>query len=126
MEDIKEIQIFLDLQGEPTHKGDICLSAGHGYCAYVSLKVESFICSLFKEMSLRNGPTDVYMTKDGRYFSLFELDCADKDFFKSRTFKKICNLHNVRFIILDNGSEYTQIMRDFRGQILIPSGYFNG
>ena len=115
--DVKKIQIFLNLQGEPNNANDICLSNSHGYYAYVSTEVDSFIYNLFKEMSIWNGSTDTYKTRDYRYFSQFELDCADKRFLKSHTFKKICQHYNVEFIIMDNGDNYRQIMREFWDQM---------
>lgn len=114
---VKDIQIFLDLRGNPTHKGHICLSSGHGHYAYVETGVGDFIRNLFKEMSIWGGSTDTHVTRDYRYFSQFELECADKDFFKSRSFKKICEHHNVNFVILDDGDDYNQIMREFWDQM---------
>ena len=114
---VKDIQIFLDLRGEPLNKGNICLSTGHGHYAYVAFGVDDFIGKLLKEMSIWNGSTGTHITRDGRYFSQFELACYDKPFFKSRTFKKICEHHNVKFIILDDGDEYNQIMREFWDQM---------
>jgi hypothetical protein len=115
--DIKKIQIFLDLEGNPSHKDSICLSTGHGHYAYVETSVDGFIYNLLKEMSIWNGSTNAYITKDYRYFSQFELDCADKAFLKSRTFKKICEHHNVNFVIIDNGGEDNQIARAFWDQM---------
>ena len=117
MENIKEIKIFLDLEGEPTHKGDMCLSTSHGYYAYVSTDVDGFIYNLFKEMSIWNGSTDIYRTRDWHYFAQFELDCADKGFLKSRTFKKICEHHNVKFFVVDNGENDMRVIREFWDQI---------
>ena len=114
---IKEIQILLDLEGEPTNKGNICLSTGHGYYAYVDTDASSFVYSLLKEMSIWGGSTDAYVTRDYRYFSQFELDCADKAFLKSRTFKKICQHHNVNFVIIDNGNDDNRIIREFWDQM---------
>lgn len=112
---VKDIQIFLDLQGEPTRKGNICLSTGHGHYAYVAFGVDDFIGKLLREMSIWNGSTDTHITRDDRYFSQFELACYDKPFFK-RTFKKICEHHNVKFVIIDNDDD-SQIMREFWDQM---------
>ena len=115
---IKEIQIFLDLQGEPVNKGGMCLSTSHGHYAYVSTDVDAFVYKLFKEMSIWGGSTDAHTTRDFRYFSQFELDCADKGFLKSRTFKKICEHHNVKFVIIDNGENDAHIIREFWDQMI--------
>lgn len=115
--DTKEIQILLDLQGDPVHKGDICLSTSHGHYAYVSNEVDPFVRQLFKEMSIWNGSTDTHKTRDYRYFSQFELDCSDKGFFKSRTFKKICEHHHVKLFIIDNGENDARIAREFWDQM---------
>lgn len=114
---VKDIQMFLDLCGEPTKPGHICLSTGHGHYAYVETGVSEFICELFMEMSVWGGPTNTYKTHDYRYFKQFELDCSVKAFLKSRPFKRICEHHNVKFIILDDGDEYNQIMREFWDQM---------
>lgn len=115
--DVKKIQIFLDLCGEPIHKGDICLSTGHGYYAYVETGVNGLIYNLLKEMSIWNGSTNTYKTIDYRYFSQFELDCADKEFLKSRTFKKICEHHNINIFILDDKRDDIKIVREFWEQM---------
>lgn len=117
MTNINEIQIFLDLCGEPVNKGGMCLSTSHGYYAYVSDSIDIFVYKLFREMSIWNGPTNGYATRDYRYFSQFELDCADKGFFKSRTFKKICEHYNIKFVIIDNGEDDARISREFWDQI---------
>ena len=114
---IKEIQILLDLEGEPTNKENICLSNGHGYYAYVETRVDGLIYNLLKEMSIWGGSTDTYTTRDYRYFSQFELDCADKAFLKSRTFKKICEHHNVNLVIIDKGDDDKKIIREFWDQM---------
>lgn len=114
---MNDIQILLNLQGEPANKGDMCLSTSHGYYAYVRDNVDNFIYKLFREMSIWGAPTNSHMTRDLRYFSQFELDCADKGFFKSRTFKKICEHHNVKFVIIDNGENDAQIIREFWDQM---------
>ena len=75
------------------------------------------IYNFLKEMSIWNGSTDTHETRDYRYFSQFELDCADKGFLKSRTFKKICQHHNVKFVIIDNGDDDNQIIRAFWDQM---------
>lgn len=112
-----DIQILLNLQGEPTTKGGMCLSTSHGYYAYVSENVDTFVYNLFREMSIWGGSTFSYITRDSRYFHQFELDCADKGFFKSRTFKKICEHRNIKFVIIDNGENDAQIAREFFGEM---------
>lgn len=115
---MENIQIFLDLQGEPDNKGSMCLSTSHGYYAYVGENVDAFVYRLFKEMSIWGGSTNSYITRDSRYFSQFELDCGDKAFFKSRTFKKICEHHNVTFVIIDDGEDDVRIIREFWNQMI--------
>ena len=114
---IKDIQIFLNLQGEPIRKGDICLSSSHGYYAYVSAYVNDFVYKLFTEMSIWNGSTDTHQTRDGRYFKQFELDCRDKAFFKSASFKKICQHHYINFVIIEDDEDGNRIMREFWDQM---------
>ena len=115
--DIKDIQIVLDLRGEPTSKDNICLSSSHGYDAYVSTSVDMFVYELFREMSIWSNSTNTYTTHDYRYYKQFELDCSVKEFLKSRVFKKICEHHDVNFVILDNGNEDNQTMREFWDQM---------
>ena len=117
MENINEIQILLDLQGEPVNKGGMCLSTSHGYYAYVREDVDAFVYRLFKEMSIWGASTNAYINRERQYFSQFELDCADKGFFKSRTFKKICEHHNAKFVIIDNGEDDAQIAMEFFGEL---------
>lgn len=114
---VKEIQLLLDLRGESVNKGDICLSTGHGHYAYIETGVNGIIYNLLREMSIWNGSTATHKTSDYRYFNQFELDCADKAFLKSRTFKKICQRHNVNLVILDNGNDDNKIVREFWDQM---------
>ena len=106
-------KIFLNLYGTPTIKGSMCLNHGHGYYAYVSTK-DTFIRTLFKDICMWGGPTDSHETIDGIFYSHYELDCRDKDFFKSDSFKKICHRHDVELIIFDNNDD-PNIIRDFWG-----------
>lgn len=117
MTDIKDIQIILDLRGEPTHKDGICLSSSHGYSAYVSTSVDMFVYELFREMNIWSDSTNTYTTHDYRYYKQFELDCCVKAFLKSRVFKKICEHHDANFVILDDGEDDNQIMREFWDQM---------
>lgn len=98
-------QIFLNLRGTPPTKNSICLGNSHGHYAYVSTKSD-FIHEFFKNISIWGaGPTDTYTTRDGRFYSQYELDCRDKTFFKSMSFKKICEKHDVELIIFDDDSD---------------------
>lgn len=116
--DISEIQVVLDLSGEPTRKGGICLSSSHGHYAYVSATVDMFVYELFREMCVWSDSTATYTTHDYRYFKQFELNCAAKEFLKSSIFKKISEHHDFSFVIIDdNDDNGTQIMRDFWNQM---------
>lgn len=108
-------QIFLNLQGTPIRQDSICLSHGYGYYAYVST-TDTFIYNLFKDICMWGGATDIYETKDGYLYSQFELDCRDKIFFKSDSFKRICQKHDIELIIFDNGDD-NQIIRNFWNQM---------
>ena len=96
--DIYNNHIFLNLRG--TTKGTL-LSSSHGYYAYVSTG-DAFIYELFKSLSLWNGSTNNYETRSGYYYNQFELSCKDKPFFKSESFKIICERHNIRLTIYDD------------------------
>ena len=107
--------IFMNLQGTPTRPDSSCLSHGHGHYAYTSIEDE-FIRQLFREMSLWNGPTDRYMTADQKIYVQYELDCRDKAFFKSDSFKKLCHIHHIDLTIFDDDND-DQIIRDFWEQM---------
>lgn len=113
--DIYANKIFLNIQGTPTKQNLMCLSHGHGYYAYVSVK-DAFINTFFKDICMWSGFTNTYKTKEGFYYNQFELDCRDKAFFKSESFKTICKKHNVELIIFDDGDD-NQIVRDFWEQM---------
>lgn len=112
---IKKGQIFLNLEGTPVRPDSSCLSHGHGYYAYVST-MDAFIHNLFRDICLWGGATDTHVTKDDHFYKQYELDCRDKSFFKSESFKKICQRHDIELIIFDNGDD-TQIIRDFWDQM---------
>lgn len=111
----KKNHIFLDLEGTPDREDAICLRHGHGYYAYVST-TDEFVYNLFKDICMWGGSTNTYETKDGYLYNQFELDCRDKTFFKSDSFKKICQKHNIDLIIFENGDD-SHIIRDFWGQM---------
>lgn len=108
-------QIFLNLQGITIRPEFSCLSNGHGYYAYVCT-TDAFIKDLFRNISMWSGSTDTHETIEGLYYSQFELDCRDKTFFKSDSFKKICQRHNIELIIFDDNSD-KQIIIDFWNQM---------
>ena len=111
----KKNHILLNLMGTPERKDSICLSHGHGYYAYVST-ADIFIYDLFRDICMWGGSTNTYETEDGYFYSQFELDCRDKDFFKSNFFKKICYKHGIDLTILENEDD-SQIIRDFWNQM---------
>jgi len=111
----KNNQIFLDLQGTPDRPDAICMSHGHGHYAYVSTN-DAFISELFRNICIWGGATDTHETIEGIYYSQFELDCRDKAFFKSDSFKKICQKHDIELIIFDNNDD-NKIIINFWNQM---------
>ena len=98
----KNGHIFLDIYGNPVRQSSPCLSTGYGYRAYVSSE-DTFIHLLFREICMWGGATDTYETREGRYYNQYELDCRDKAFFKSDSFKKICQKHDIELTIYEEG-----------------------
>ena len=98
----KNGHIFLDIYGNPVRQNSSCLSTGYGYHAYVSSE-DAFIYQLFREICMWGGATDIYETREGRYYKQYELDCRDKAFFKSDSFKKICQKHDIELTIYEEG-----------------------
>ena len=111
----KNGHIFLDIYGNPVRQNSPCLSTGYGYRAYVSSE-DTFINQLFREICMWGGATDTYETREGQYYNQYELDCRDKAFFKSDSFKKICQKHDIELEIYEEGSD-TKIIRDFWDQM---------
>ena len=111
----KNGHIFLDIYGNPVRQNSPCLSTGYGYRAYVSSE-DAFIHLLFREICMWGGATDTYETREGRYYKQYELDCRDKNFYKSDSFKKICQKHDIELTIYEEGSD-TKIIRDFWDQM---------
>lgn len=95
--------IFIDLSGTPVLKEDIHLSSGHGYAAYVAVS-DQFIKTLFEELCIGKA-TDKYVFPSGTTYDKFELDCRDRDFFNSDSFKKLCEKHKVRLTLYTNSSD---------------------
>ena len=111
----KNGHIFLNIYGNPVKQNSSCLSTGYGYYAYVSSE-DTFINQLFREICMWGGATDTYETREGRYYNQYELDCRDKAFFKSDSFKKICQKHDIELKIYEE--EYdTKNIRDFQEQM---------
>lgn len=111
----KNGHIFLDIYGNPVRQNSPYLSTGYGYRAYVSSE-DTFIHLLFRDICMWGGATDIYETREGRYYKQYELDCRDKAFFKSDSFKKICQKHDIELEIYEEGSD-TKIIRDFWDQM---------
>ena len=110
----KKGHIFLEIDSNPVRQDSICLSTGHGYYAYVSSE-DTFINQLFRDICMWGGATDTYETKDGHFYSQFELDCRDKSFFKSDSFKRICQKHDIELTIYE-GSD-NKVIRAFWDQM---------
>ena len=115
MMNTKNNQIFLDLQGNPSQPDSICLSHGHGHYAYVSTN-DTFISEFFRNICIWGGATDTHETIKGIYYSQYELDCRDKSFFKSDSFRKICQKHDIELIIFDNNDD-NKIIINFWNQM---------
>ena len=111
----KNGHIFLDIYGNPVRQNSPCLSTGHGYHAYVSSE-DTFIHLLFREICMWGGATDTYETREGRYYKQYELDCRDKAFFKSDSFKKICQKHDIELTIYEEGVD-NKVIRAFWDQM---------
>ena len=111
----KNGHIFLDIYGNPVRQGSPCLSTGYGYRAYVSSE-DAFIHLLFREICMWGGATDTYETREGRYYKQYELDCRDKAFFKSDSFKKICQKHDIELTIYEEGVD-NKVIRAFWDQM---------
>lgn len=111
----KNGHIFLDIYGNPVRQNSPCLSTGYGYRAYVSSE-DAFIHLLFREICMWGGATDIYETREGRYYKQYELDCRDKAFFKSDSFKKICQKHDIELTIYEEGVD-NKVIRAFWDQM---------
>lgn len=97
-------ELILNLEGKAM-EGHITLSSGYGYMAYTNSD-NSFFNKLMAELSVWNGATELYYTANGEgAYRMYELDCRDKGFFKSLTFRKICEHHNVRLVIQEDDVE---------------------
>lgn len=97
-------EIIINLQGEAMD-GCFTLSSGYGYMAYTNSD-DSFFNKLMAELSVWSGATGSYRTINGEdAYRMYELDCRDKGFFKSLTFRKICEHHNVRLVIQEDDVE---------------------
>lgn len=108
-------KIFLNLQGNPTRPDSMCLSHSHGHYAYVSTD-DTFIHNFFRDICIWGGSTNLYVTKKREFYRQYELDCRDKAFFKSNSFKKICEKHNIELVIFDDNDD-RQIIIDFWEQM---------
>lgn len=111
----KTNHIFLDLKGTPIKKEYCQLPTGYGYYAYICSD-DPFIITFFKDMCLWSGKTKTYETRTGDTYDAYELDCRDKEFFKSDSFSRICKRHNVEVTIFDDGDN-NQIIIDFWDQM---------
>ena len=90
----------IDIQGNPATEDSIALAHGYGYFAYCCSN-NQFFNQFMRELSIWSGATKSYHTTEG-YFSGYELDCRDKKFFKSSTFRKICQRCGMELIICED------------------------
>lgn len=94
-------KIYLDLYGNPEREDSICLRHGYGYFAYTNSN-NPFFCELMKNLAIWSGATKKYQTLSGEYYYGYELDCRDRKFLESATFRKICQKAKVELIICDD------------------------
>ena len=103
-------KIILDLLGTPVEEDNIALSSGHGYYAYASCE-QCFTKDLLRNMSIWNGSTGSYETRSRETFNKYELDCRDRKFLYSSTFRKFCEHDNIELIIATDDNPYP--LREF-------------
>ena len=96
-------EIILAFIGEPTSPDSSITRTSHGYDAFVCTD-HSEINSLFKSLCMWGGSTNTYV-KDGKFYNYYELDCRDREFFKSDIFKRICKPYNLKITICEDSKE---------------------
>lgn len=96
-------EVIFGFIGEPTSPESPCTSTCHGYDAMVCTE-HAAVIDLFKSLCLWGGATNTY-EKDGNYYRYYELDCRDKEFFKSNIFKRICKPYNLKITIIEDSKE---------------------
>lgn len=96
-------EVILAFIGEPASPESPCTATSHGYDAFVHAESAAII-NLFRSLSLWMGSTKTYK-KDEKYYSYYELDCRDKDFFKSDIFKRICKPYDLKVTIIEDAKE---------------------
>ena len=99
----KTNEIILAFIGEPTSKYSSLTSTCHGYDAFICTESHE-VYNLFKSLCMWGGATKIYK-KGEDYYSYFELDCRQKEFFKSEIFRRICKPYNVQITIYENSEE---------------------
>ena len=103
----KANEIILAFVGEPTSPDSCFTSTCHGYDAFVCSE-HTEVYNLLKSLCLWCGPTKRYK-KDGNVYLYYELDCRDRDFFKSVIFKRICSPYNVKITICEDSKELYEL-----------------
>jgi len=107
---LKENQLILNLRGDSKNNMPF-LSNCHGHYGYLRTN-KDFIKDLFKNLSIWNGATGALFSNHGDYtYMEYELDCRNKHFFKSETFKSICSRNDIELIISEDNSE--NILKEF-------------
>ena len=89
--------------GEPSSPDSVCTNTGHGYGVFLCTK-HTAIIDLFRSLCMWGGSTKTF-EKCGNFYRYYELDCRDKEFFKSNTFRRICNPYSLKITIIEDGKE---------------------
>ncbi len=96
-------EIILAFIGEPTYPDSNITRTSHGYDAFVCTE-HSAINNLFRSLCMWGGSTNTYV-KDGKFYNYYELNCRDREFFKSDIFKRICKPYGITITICESGEE---------------------
>lgn len=97
-------EIIFAFIGEPSSPNSPITRSSHGYDAFVCVK-HAAIRTLFRSLCMWGGPTKTYELNNGDCYLYYELDCRDREFFESATFKKICRPYDVKIIICEDSKD---------------------
>ena len=95
-------EIIFDFIGIPVGMG-MTTRSGHGYSAYVCTD-NTTITDVIRSLSIWGGSTKTFINADGIEYKFYEIDCRDKEFFKSNVFERICN-HKVKITIYEESND---------------------
>ena len=105
--------VILTFIGKPKGPSFVLTETGHGDSAYVCTQCNAII-KLFESLSLWGSYSKTFVDGDGNIYMYYEMDCNDRKFLKSETFKRICRPYHVNISICETHEDIEDILSNLK------------